>query len=420
VSSAESKIHIVGIGNDGLRGLTARERELLTAAEVVFGPETILSLVPEITAERRRIGMDLGELVGELGELRGRKRVVILVSGDPLFYGLARYLCDKLGNDTFEVLPHVSSMQLAFARVKESWEEAFLTNLQNHPLENVLDRIRVSEVVGLFPSEKEGPRQIAQTLLSRGLDYVRCYVCENLGGKDERITQGELTDIQQLDFAPLNVVILKRKPNRPDVAPRQTTFRRFGNPDESFAQNRPKSGLITTGEVRALALARMNLEPGRVAWDIGAGSGSVSIEAARLCAPGLVYAIEQDAVDFHLIQANAAALGVTNVKAVHGVAPAVFATLPAPDAVFIGAVGREMQRLLEPAWQALRPGGQFVLNVGSLDSLHGAYHQLKTLAGTVEVLLVNIARGVEQMETLRFESANPTFLISASKPQRPA
>jgi precorrin-6Y C5,15-methyltransferase (decarboxylating) len=418
VSNADSKIHIVGIGNDGLRGLTARERELLTAAEVVFGPEAILALVPELTAERHRIGIDLAGLVGELTGLVGRKRVVILVGGDPLFYGLARYLCEKLGNDTFEVLPHVSSMQLAFARVKESWEEAFLTNLQNHPLETVLDRIRVAEVVGLFPSEKEGPREIARALLARGLDYFRCYVCENLGGKDERITQGELADVQQLEFSPLNVVILKRKPGRPDVPPRQATFRRFGNPDDVFAQNRPKSGLITTGEVRALALARMNLEPGCVAWDIGAGSGSVSLEAARLCAPGMVYAIEQDAVDFHLIQANASTLGVTNLKAIHGVAPAVFATLPAPDAVFIGAVGREMQRLLEPAWQALRPGGNLVLNVGSLESLHGAFTLLKSLAGSVEVLLVNIARGVEQLETLRFESANPTFLLSASKPQR--
>src|SRR5262249_20946134 len=127
--------------------------------------------------------------------------------------------------------------------------------------------------------------------------------------------------------------------------------------------------------------------------------------------------IEQDAVDFHLIQANAAAMGVSNLKAVHGVAPAVFATLPAPDAVFIGAVGREMQRLLEPAWQALRPGGYLVRNVGSRGWLHGTHATLKALAGTVEVLLVNVARGVEQLETLRFEAVNPTFLLSASKPR---
>jgi precorrin-6Y C5,15-methyltransferase (decarboxylating) len=107
-------------------------------------------------------------------------------------------------------------MQLAFARVKESWEEAYLTNLQTHPLETVLDRIRTAEVVGLFTSEEEGPAQVARELLARGLDYFRAFVCENLGAPDERVTQGELSDLQEMEFAPLNVVILKRKPGRPD------------------------------------------------------------------------------------------------------------------------------------------------------------------------------------------------------------
>src|SRR5208282_5748843 len=130
------------------------------------------------------------EIVNVLTANLGRRRLAIVASGDPLFYGVARYLCDRLGKDHFEVLPHVSSMQLAFARIKESWEEAYLTNLQTHPLETVLDRIRTAEVVGLFPSEKEGPVEVARELLARGLDYFRAYVCENLGAPDERVTQG--------------------------------------------------------------------------------------------------------------------------------------------------------------------------------------------------------------------------------------
>src|SRR5260370_26629171 len=109
-------------------------------------------------------------------------------------------------------------MQLAFARVKESWEEAYLTNLATHPLESVFDRIRTAELVGLFTSEQETPATIARTLLVRGLDYFRAYVCENLGAPDERVTQGALTDLQDLEFAPLNVRILNRKPGRPDRA----------------------------------------------------------------------------------------------------------------------------------------------------------------------------------------------------------
>src|SRR4029077_6501540 len=130
---------------------------------------------------------------------------------------------------------------------------------------------------------------------------------------------------------------------------------RFGNPDDVFAQSRPKSGLITQAEVRAIALAQLAIPPGGVVWDIGAGSGSVAIEAARLSEPGMVYAIEQDAADYHLILANAETFGVQNLKPVHGIAPAVFAGLPAPDAVFIGGTAKEAAGLLEAAWKALRP-----------------------------------------------------------------
>jgi precorrin-6Y C5,15-methyltransferase (decarboxylating) len=309
-------------------------------------------------------------------------------------------------------------MQLAFARVKESWEEAFLTNLQTHPLETVLDRIRVAEVVGLFTSEAEGPPEVARQLLARGLDYFRAYVCENLGGPDERVTQGELSDIQEMEFAPLNVVILKRKPGRPDLQAAPGRFRRFGNPDDVFAQSRPKSGLITQAEVRALALAQLAIQPGSVVWDIGAGSGAVAIEAARLSEPGLVYAIEQDAADYHLILANAETMGVRNLRAIHGTAPAVFDGLPPPDAVFVGGTGREVAHLLEAAWTALRPGGQLVVNVATLESLSATHETLKRLAGTVQALLVSLARGNEQLETLRFEAVNPTFLLSVSKPAR--
>jgi precorrin-6Y C5,15-methyltransferase (decarboxylating) len=302
-------------------------------------------------------------------------------------------------------------MQLAFARIKESWEEAYLTNLANHKLEDVIDRIRTAEVVGLFTSAEDDPPAIARQLLVRGLDYFRAFVCENLGGPDERVTQGELADIQEMEFAALNVMILKRKPGRPDQPRTPARFRRFGNPDDVFTQSRPKSGLITQAEVRAIALAQLDIHPGEVVWDIGAGSGSVAIECAQLAQPGLVYAIEQDAADYHLILANAEMFGVKNVKAVHGTAPAVLGGLPAPDAIFIGAT-KEVMGLVEAAYRALRPGGRLVVNVATLERLGAIYEQLKALAAPVQVLLVNVARGMEQMEAVHFEAVNPTFVLS--------
>lgn len=421
MSASEAKIHIVGIGSDGLGGLTARARDLLSSADLVLGSEHSLGRVPELTAERLLIGPDLLEVVRTLETHFGgtrSKRIVMVASGDPLFYGVARYLCDRLGKERFEVLPHVSSMQLAFARIKESWEEAYLTNLANHPLETVLDRIRTAETVGLFTSEESDPPLIARELLARGLDYFRAYVCENLGGPDERVTQGELVEIRDMEFAPLNVMILKRKPGRPDL-PRERNrgaLRRFGNPDDVFAQSRPKSGLITQSEVRSIALAQLDVQPGSIVWDVGAGSGAVAIEAAQLADPGTVYAIEQDAADYHLILANAETFGVRNLKALHGTAPAVFDGLPAPDAVFIGGTGREVARLLEEAFAVLRPGGRLVVNVATLEMLSATYASLKALAGSVQGLLVNVARGTEQLETLRFEAVNPTFLLRVAKP----
>src|SRR5262249_21391317 len=150
----------------------------------------------------------LTEVVRVLETNLGKKSMVVVAGGDPLFYGVARYLCDRLGKERFEVLPHVSSMQLAFARIKESWEEAYLTNLATHTLDTVLDRIRTAETVGLFTSEHEDPRKIAHELLTRGIDYFRAFVCENLGAPDERVTQGELAEIREMEFAPLNVMIL--------------------------------------------------------------------------------------------------------------------------------------------------------------------------------------------------------------------
>jgi precorrin-6Y C5,15-methyltransferase (decarboxylating) len=415
VTGSEAKVYIIGVGSDGLAGLTARARELMANAGVVAGADQALQLLPELAAEKLRLSPDLAEAVRVIeGSLGKGDRVVIVAGGDPLFYGVARYLCDRLGKDRFEVLPHVSSMQLAFARIKETWEEAYLTNLATHSLDDVIDRIRTAETVGLFTSEAHSPARIARELLARGIDYFRAYVCENLGAPNERVTHGELAEIAEIEFDPLNVMILKRKPGRPDQ-PRGSGFRRFGNPDDVFAQSRPKSGLVTQSEVRAIALAQLDLQPGSVVWDVGAGSGSVAIEAAQLASPGMVFAIEQDAADYHLTLANAETFGVKNLKPVHGTAPAVFADLPAPDAVFIGGTGREVARLLEAAYAALRPAGRLVVNIATLEMLTATYTALKSLAGRVEVLLVNVARGTEQLETIRFEAVNPTFLLSVAK-----
>jgi precorrin-6Y C5,15-methyltransferase (decarboxylating) len=410
-----AKVQIIGMGDDGLEGLTVAARHLIDNAQWLLGTDRSLSAVAERAGvERYEIGGDLDATVRRITEA-GDRRVVILASGDPLFYGTARYLCDQLGKDRFEVVPHVSSMQLAFARVKESWDEAYLTNLATQTLDLAVEKIRTAQKVGLFPTEQATPRRVAKTLLERRIDYFSVYVCENLGAPDECVTQGELTDVATMDFSPMSVMILVRKPNLPD-RPRQMMGRRlFGNPDELFLHAQPKRGLITPAEVRSVALAELDLGPTSIVWDVGAGSGSVAIEAAQIAAGGTVYAIEVDPEDYELIAVNAERFGVTNLIRVLGKAPEVWATLPAPDAVFVGGTGRQVRAIVESAFDRLRPGGRLVANVTSIESVAEVHRALHDKSGDADVWMINLARGVYQLEQIRFESLNPTFLIGARK-----
>jgi len=411
---AKGKVYIVGIGDDGVEGMTAQARRLLEGAEVLLGPETCASLLPPALAARLETTASLEELVDRI-ERDAHRDLVVLASGDPLFYGTARYVCGRLGKDRFEVVPHVSSMQLAFARVKESWEEAFLANLSGQSIERVIDRVRSSETVGLFTSEQWPPAAVARTLLEEGIDSFQAYVCENLGSPDERVTQGSLADIAKDSFGPLNVMILVRKARAADK-PGQVGRRLFGNPDESFLQSRPKRGLLTPAEVRSMALAEMGLQIGSVVWDVGAGSGSVGLEAARIAREGTVHAIEMDPDDHRLIIANAERFAVKNLHAVLGRAPEAWADLPDPDAIYVGGSGRDVSMLVEEAWKRLKAGGRLVTACNSIENLAAVHTMLRARSSDAAYWLVTIARGIEQLDRIRFESLNPIFLIAATKP----
>lgn len=426
-------IHVIGIGDDGLEALPMSVRERITNAEVLLGTDRTLALVPDTKAERHVISSNLSELVDTI-EKAGDRRVALLVYGDPMFYGLARYVCEKLGKDRFVVVPHVSSMQLAFARVMETWEEAYLTDLAKHPLDAVLERIRTAQKVGLFTTDQCGPPHVAKALLERHIDYFTAYVCENLGARDERVTRGTLAQIAKKKFDSLNVMVLVRDPDAPD-RPREAVGRRlFGNPDEAFLQSKPKLGLLTPAEVRSIALAQMDIAPSSVVWDIGAGSGSVSVEAAQMASDGQVYAIEMDAEDHGLILENAGRFNVANINAVLGRAPEIFNELPDPDCVFVAGAGREVTRISQAAYARLRPRGRLVVNTTSIDhlmelrdALRHPVHPKRNRAGTAEspapgpvspapaVWMINLARGTDQLDRLSFDPLKPSFLLAVTK-----
>jgi precorrin-6Y C5,15-methyltransferase (decarboxylating) len=306
-------------------------------------------------------------------------------------------------------------MQLAFARVMETWEEAYLSDLAKHPLDSVLEKIRSAQKVGLFTTDQTRPADVAKALLARHIDYFTVYVCENLGARDERVTRGTLAEIANQTFDPLNVLILIRDPDAPD-RPREAVGRRlFGNPDEAFLQSKPKYGLLTPSEVRAIALAQLDIAPSSIVWDIGAGSGSVSIEAAQMAPDGAVFAIEMDAEDHGLIRQNAERFRVANVTAVLGRAPEACDELPDPDAVFIAGGGREVTRISEVAYGRLRPGGRLVVNVVSIDHLADLRAALGRSARDIHVWMINLARGTDQLDRLSFDPVKPSFLLAVTK-----
>jgi len=413
--SEPAKIHIIGIGDDGADGITSRAKDLIANAELLIGPETILKLFEGQDSECWDAGDDIDDLAGRL-DSSAQQKVVILTPGDPLFYGTARYLCERIGKERFEVLPHVSTMQLAFARVKESWNEAYLTNLASQSLSHVVNKIRSAERVGVFTAKHATPSMLASALIEAGIDYFTSYVCENLGSPDERVTSGELSEFSDAEFGELNVMILVRKPDVPD-RPKQMEGRRlFGNPDELFLQNKPKRGLLTNSEIRVIALAELDLGPTSIVWDIGAGSGSVALEAAQLVTAGHVYAVEMDTDDYELIRQNAERFGLDNVTPVLGQAPDAWADLPNPDAVFVGGTGRQAGTIVKQALSRLKSGGRIVADMASIENLQAVQAVMREATGDVNILMVNVSRGNYQLESLRFDALTPKFVLSSVKP----
>lgn len=408
------RIHIVGIGDDGIDGLTGQARQLIEAADVLLGSKSLLGKFSQLGAQQIVAGSTLEELKRQIVDLPDG-RTVLLAGGDPLFYGIARFLTDTFGKDRFEVVPHVSSMQLAFARVKESWDDAYLTNLANQSLDRALDAVRTADRVGLFTTEAITPAVVAESLLDRRIDYFTAYVCENLGTPDEIVTQGDLAAIREQSFGMMNVMVLVRKHGAADRPSGSKGRRLFGNPDDLFIQSKPKRGLLTPSEVRCIALAEMALAKESVVWDVGAGSGALAIEAASIACEGQVYAIEMDAEDYGVMIENSKMFDVPSLVPVHGQAPDAWMDLPDPDAIFVGGSGRMVPDLVAAALDRLKVGGRIVVNVSSPDNLVAVEAKLNTASVLSDVRMINIARGQYQLERVRFDALNPTFLVLGSK-----
>jgi precorrin-6B C5,15-methyltransferase / cobalt-precorrin-6B C5,C15-methyltransferase len=359
---------IIGIGEDGLAGLGAGARAVIDAAETLVGGERHLAMIPPGGAERLVWGRPIEATIAELLARRGW-RVVVLASGDPMLYGIGATLARSVPPGEMTVLPAPGAFSLAAARL--GWPLQNVTGLSLHG--RPLDRLAWHLVPGarLLALTENGaaPAAIARWLVERGWGPSRLIVLERLGGAAERLTESTAEDFPPTGFADLNTLAIECWPG---PAARHWS-RLAGLPDEAFQHD----GQLTKRAIRAATLAALAPCGGEILWDVGAGCGSIAIEWLRALEHGGAYAIERDPARCALIAANAATLGVPDLRIIQGVAPAALDGLPVPDAVFIG--GGVDAGLLERCYAALKPGGRLVANAVTIEgeaSLSG-FHQAR-------------------------------------------
>lgn len=396
------------MGDDGPRGLRADALEAIGAATVLCGGERHLAFFAEHPAERFTIRANLDALAARLASAGPGERPVVLASGDPGYYGIVPFLGARLGASRLVVLPHLSAVQLAFARLAVAWHDALVLSAHGRPLAPLLPRALAAPKVAFLTDERNSPATIATALLAAGAAAAEAHVFEHLGSAEERHTACALADLPGRAFAPLNVLIVLRS------APAAVAPAGFGLPESAYAH---RDGQITKAEVRAVSLSKLRLIPGQVLWDVGAGCGSVSLEAAQLVPGGMVYAIERDAAQIALLQRNAATLEHAPLAIVHGEAPAALAALPAPDAVFLGGTGGQLTGTLASAGERLRPGGRLVANFATLEHLASALDWLRARGWETEIVQVSVARGSDVAGLTRLAAQHPVFVVTAIRPE---
>jgi precorrin-6Y C5,15-methyltransferase (decarboxylating) len=405
-----SEIAVVGMGDSGLASLLPEARALVDGAALLCGGERHLAFFPDHPAERFVIKSTISGLIERLRD--ETRQVVVLASGDPCFYGIGPLLADRLGRERVRILPNVSSVQLAFARLGLSWQDAVVVSAHGRPLEGVLPMARRAPKVAILTDDRNTPAVIARALLEYGSEDAWADVFEHLGGIRERHVSGRLSDLLEQRFASLNLMVL-RHCQQPLPLP-------LGLPEEAFAH---RQGMITKSEVRAVSLARLRLRDSGVLWDVGAGCGSVAIEAAALCPGGQVFAVERDPAQLTYLEENRRRFGAGNVTVVTGQAPDALSELVSPDAVFIGGSGGALEAILRVAMERLQLGGRIILNLVTLEHLEQALAVARTDGWACEVTQISVARSAvtakpesgEAGGLTRLAALNPVFIVAMER-----
>lgn len=395
---------LIGIGDNGQPSLLPQYLQWIENSEVLVGGERVLSFFPDYQGEMIVIKGGLKQLVETLQQ--ETRKTVILASGDPLFYGIGSYLASHL---QIKVYPYFSSVQLAFAKIGEGWNDAYLTSVHGRSMKGLAQRIDGKAKVATLTDADNNPNAIASYLKSFGMLEYRAFVAENLQSENEKVGWYSLDEMEIANFSSLNVVILKQVASSPRWS--------LGIADEEFSQRKPDKGLITKKEIRVLSIQALKLNKDSIVWDIGTCTGSMAIEAGKMAPEGQIFAIEKNAADLENCLQNQRKFRV-DMTAIHGKAPEGLDTFPDPDAIFIGGTGGEMVDLLKLCCKRLKPNGRIVLNAATIENLYRAVETFKLQDFAVEILQAQLARSKPILDMTRFVPLNPIYIIKASRKEQ--
>jgi precorrin-6Y C5,15-methyltransferase (decarboxylating) len=414
------KISVVGIGLDGVEGLSKSVKEVVERATILAGSKRHLGYFSESSAEKICL-TNLKTGIEAIAKIDLTKHsVVILASGDPLFFGIGRLLLASFDAEKIQFLPHFSSVQLAFNRLKVPWQDANLISVHGRSTDELIKLIKQGKKkIAVLTDSNNNPAAIARLYLVLDLPVeYSFYICENLGDTTEKIQHfspeqiTQLSNLESNDFAALNVLILLRQ-TQEDLDTDKLPL--IGLPDSSFLSFSDRPSLITKKEIRIAILGELSLQPKQTVWDIGAGTGSVSIEIARLCPNSKIYAIEKTGMGSTLITNNSQRFQVNNLKSINGKAPEVLSNLPHPNRIFIGGSGGNIVDILNTCSQKLKENGIIVMAFATIEYQYKAIDWLNNNSWQYRLLQLQISRSTPISNLTRFTPLNPVTIITAYK-----
>jgi len=406
-----NKLYIAGVGPGSPDFILPAVKRLVHSCDVVIGGKRIIRLFDLTGKEVVTIDSRIDEICSYIHENIAKKSIVVLASGDTGIFSITESLVKRLEGVEMEVLPGISSLQYMCSRLKTSWDDMHIISLHGKVLPDFADRVRRNTRTAVFTGGGIKAQDACRMLLEEGLSGLTVSVGENLSYENERIVTGRLEEIARLEFGDLALMIIQNG-SPENGANGRWPFKTSGIPDSFFLR---ESVPMTKEEVRAVSVSKLRLREDSVVLDIGAGTGSVSVECALACKNGLVYAVEKNPDGVWLIRENAKLFGLDNIRVIEGEAPLALEGLAEPDRIFVGGTGSSMDGILE--WiRRLKGKARVVANAVTLES---AYEALKGFENkgfeNIEVVSVSVSRGRKAGNKNLMEAMNTVYVISADK-----